>query len=79
MQKIRWKIVVPTMLLLSGFLSGCMGTNNRVIYVKDGSPVRLAQPVKAKVWIKDAKGEWAKSDNEIEIPEGWYALSDPGK
>lgn len=55
-------------------LSMSLGCASRVIYVKSGTPIRLAQPVKAKVWVIDASGKEVKSSNKIEIPEGWYAL-----
>ena len=45
-----------------------------MVYVKNGTPVRLAEPVKAKVWIVDGSGKEVKSVNKIIIPEGWYAL-----
>lgn len=54
--------------------SGCA---TRVILVPDGEPVRLAEPVKARVWVVDQKGVSVKSQNRVPIPEGWYALPDP--
>jgi len=39
--------------------------------------VRLAEPMKARVWVLDSKGEVVKSQNRITIPAGWYALPDP--
>ena len=48
--------------------------SSRVIYVPNGQPVRLAEPVRAKVWILDSAGNRVKSKNKITIPEGWYAL-----
>ena len=53
-------------------LSGC-GTT-RVVYVTAGDPVRLADPVKARVWVKDSAGNVVRSNNKVTIPEGWYAL-----
>jgi len=47
---------------------------SRVIYVPHGEPVRLAEDVKAKVWIVDASGKTVRSKNRITIHEGWYAL-----
>jgi len=47
---------------------------SRVIYVPHGEPVRLAQSVKAKVWVVDAEGKTVRSNNRIIIHEGWYAL-----
>ena len=39
-----------------------------------GEPVRLAESVKAKVWVVDANGKNVRSNNRITIHEGWYAL-----
>ena len=52
--------------------AGCGST--RVIYVKHGEPVRLAESIKAKVWVLDKDGKPVKSMNKITIPEGWYTL-----
>ena len=46
----------------------------RVVLVPPGTPVRLAEPVRAKVWAKDSTGAVVKSRNRVTIPEGWYAL-----
>ena len=51
--------------------SGCV---SRVIYVPHGQPVRLAESVKARVYVADKDGQQIKSQNKITIPEGWYAL-----
>ena len=58
--------------LLALMLPGCAPT--RVVLVPPGTPVRLAEPVKAKVWAKDTSGSIVKSRNRVTIPEGWYAL-----
>ena len=47
---------------------------SRVIYVPHGEPVRLAEDVKAKIWVVDASGKTVRSKNRITIHEGWYAL-----
>jgi hypothetical protein len=47
---------------------------SRVIYVPHGEPVRLAEDVKAKVWVVDASGKSVRSQNRITIHDGWYAL-----
>jgi hypothetical protein len=36
--------------------------------------VRLAESIKAKVWVVDASGKMVRSNNRIIIHEGWYAL-----
>jgi hypothetical protein len=51
---------------------GC--TPTRVVLVPPGTPVRLAENVKAHVWAKDSEGKIIKSRNRVTIPEGWYAL-----
>ena len=58
------------MLLLSlGFVQGC-GT--RTVYVRDGTPLRLAKDTPAEVWVdKTTKGT-------VVLPEGGYYLNDPG-
>lgn len=56
------------------FASMSVSCASRVIYVPHGEPVRLAEDVKAKVWILDASGKPVRSKNRIVIHEGWYAL-----
>jgi hypothetical protein len=42
-----------------------------------GDPVRLRQNVKkVKVWVYDKDGKPVAG--EADLPEGWYALPDPG-
>lgn len=36
---------------------------------------RLAQNVKAKIYVKDAKGDWVKGTNKVTLHEGDYILS----
>lgn len=50
------------------------GCATRVIMVPHGDPVRLAEPVKARVFVKDASGRTVESQNRVTIPAGWYAL-----
>ena len=50
------------------------GCATRVILVPNGDPVRLAEPVRAKVWVPDASGNVVQSQNRVTIPAGWYAL-----
>jgi hypothetical protein len=51
-------------------LSGCF---TRVIYVPDGTPVRLRESIKkAKVWVLDKNGQPVAS--EMDLPEGWFVL-----
>lgn len=44
----------------------------RTIYVPPGTPVRLREPIKAKIWVFDANGNALES--EMIIPEGWYCF-----
>jgi len=55
-------------------LASSCGCATRVVYVPHGEPVRLAESVKAKVWVIDANGKSVRSNNRIIIHEGWYAL-----
>lgn len=61
-------------------VAGCLGVSKppeiRTVYVKPGDPVRLREAVRAKVWVRGADGGLQPS--EMELPEGWYALADPG-
>ena len=56
------------------FASMSASCASRVIYVPHGEPVRLAEDVKARVWVVDASGKTVRSKNRITIYEGWYAL-----
>lgn len=51
-----------------------VGCSTRVIFVPEGTPVRLAEPVRARVFVKDDKGQVVRSANKMTIPAGWYAL-----
>lgn len=66
---------VSVLLICLVSLSGCF---TRTIYVPDGTPVRLRETIrKAKVWVLDKDGNPVAS--EMDLPEGWYVLPDPGK
>jgi len=69
----RWGklLVVGGCALLVG---GCF---TRTIYVPHGEPVRLRDTIeRAPVWVLDEDGEPVAG--EMDLPEGWYALPDPG-
>jgi hypothetical protein len=51
-----------------------MGCQTRVILVPEGQPVMLAEPVRAKVYVFDSKGNLTPSSNKVTLPAGWYAL-----
>jgi hypothetical protein len=65
--------LMMTLLLIS--LTGCGGT--KTVLVPDGDPVRLAEPAKAKVYVKQADGTEVKSKNSVVLPEGWYCVPPP--
>lgn len=67
--KISFATSFATVLMLTS--AGCA---TRVILVPSGDPVRLAEPVKARVWVPDASGKMVWSQNKVLIPAGWYAL-----
>ena len=50
------------------------GCATRVILVPDGQPVMLAEPVRAKIYAFDSKGNLVPSSNRVTLPAGWYAL-----
>jgi hypothetical protein len=56
------------------FASMSSGCATRVVLVPNGEPVRLAEPVKVRVWVLDSKGQSIRSSNRVLLPEGWYAL-----
>jgi hypothetical protein len=62
---------------LLALMSMSVSCASRVIYVPHGEPVRLAQSVKAKVWVVDSSGKTVRSQNRITLSEGWYALPKP--
>lgn len=66
---------ISCVIFSSVFLLMSSGCATRVIYVPSGEPMRLAQPVKARVWVRDADGKTVRSSNRITISEGWYVLS----
>ena len=52
------------------------GCNPRVVLVADGTPVQLAEPVDARVYVTTQDGRRVKSGNKVRLPEGWWALPD---
>jgi hypothetical protein len=55
----------------------CAGCGTRVIVLPPGEPVRLAEPVKATVWVADKDGTEVKV--QTTLPAGWWCLADPGE
>ena len=72
LRKSAW-VAGALILALALALPGC----TRTIYVPAGEPVRLRETIRdAKVWVLDADGQPAAG--KMDLPEGWYALDDPG-
>lgn len=65
------------MLLAAAALSS--GCEHRVVLVPTGEPVQLAEPVKARIYVRTQDGQRIRSDNRVTIPEGYWALPDPGE
>lgn len=75
MRPIASKILPAILLCALVCASGCGRT--RVVYVKDGDPVRLRGTIKkAAVWVVGADG--VELPSEMDIPDGWWALPDEG-
>lgn len=66
------------LLALGSFLPGCSPWFTRTVYVPHGAAVRLRETLhQVKIWAKDEKGEFVPGT--MDLPEGWYALPDPGE
>ena len=72
--KMRKNNPILSAVFLLALMSMSVSCASRVIYVPHGEPVRLAESVKAKVWVVDSTGKTVRSNNRIIIHEGWYAL-----
>ncbi len=71
----RWRMVLAATICASAFSAGC---GSRVIVIPPGEPVRLRETVKrVKVWVADGQGREVPA--VVDLPEGWWALADPGK
>lgn len=71
MQSLKGSFATIFSVALMSMSAGCA---SRVILVPHGEPVRLAEPVKARVFVLDADGKSVRSENRVTIPAGWYAL-----
>lgn len=68
--------MLTRMLAVSAIVS-CAGCASTVILVPPGTPVQLAEPVKAHVFVVQKDGTKIKSANRVEIPAGWWAADVP--
>jgi hypothetical protein len=53
------------------------GCGSTVILVPAGTPVQLAEPVKAHVFVVQKDGTKVMSSNRVDIPAGWWAADVP--
>ena len=68
----------PLILMLGAFvIASVSGCNSTVILVPPGTPVQLAEPVKARVFVVQKDGTKVMSSNRVEIPAGWWAADVP--
>ena len=71
----RSKMPLPAATLLAALcLSGC---GRQVVFVPPGTVTRLAEDADARVFVKDAQGQWVASANKARIPAGWYVSPPP--
>lgn len=66
-----------TRLLAASSLAFSAGCGTSVILVPQGTPVQLAEPVKAHVFVVQKDGTKIRSANRVEIPAGWWAADVP--
>jgi hypothetical protein len=53
------------------------GCGTRAVLVEPGVPVRLAEPVEARVLVPDGAGHWVEGQSAVRLPAGWYVLPPP--
>lgn len=58
-------------------IASCAGCGTTVIFVPDGTPVRLAEPVHTHVYVYDGQGNLVRSPNKVTLPAGWWAAPVP--
>jgi hypothetical protein len=66
-----------TLTLVAFALVSFAGCGTTVLIVQPGTPVQLAEPVKAHVFIVQKDGTRVKSANRVDIPAGWWAADVP--
>lgn len=64
---------VLTRMLVVSALAFSAGCGTTVVIVPPGTPVQLAEPVKAHVFVVQKDGTRVRSANKVEIPAGWWA------
>ena len=68
---------LPTLMLGACVIGSMIWCGSTVILVPPGTPVQLAEPVKAHVFVVQKDGTRVKSVNRVEIPAGWWAADVP--
>jgi len=58
-------------------LLGCGCVSTRTILVDPNQPVRLAEDAYAHVFVRDASGNWVRSDTAVRLPAGAYVVVVP--
>jgi hypothetical protein len=64
-------------LLMVSVIACVIGCGTTVVFVPQGTPVQLAEPVRAHVFVVQKDGTRIKSANKVEIPAGWWAADIP--
>lgn len=64
-------------LLVGSVIASMSGCGTTVVFVPQGTPVQLAEPVRAHVFVVQKDGTRVKSINKVEIPAGWWAADVP--
>jgi len=73
---IPWRMALAATICGSVCLSGC-ALRTRTILVPPGEPVRIRKTLKdVPIWAADKDGK--EVEGTADLPEGWYALPDPG-
>lgn len=72
-----WRKLGATLIVASGLLSGCVGSGPSVVLVPaipgEADPIRLAESVKARVFVPLEDGTTTISKNRVVLPAGgWY-------
>jgi hypothetical protein len=71
----RWKTALVAEIFALVCLNGC---GSHVVMIPPGEPVRLRETIRgAKVWVADKDAREVPA--VVDLPEGWYALPDPGE
>ncbi|MAS81138.1 MAG: hypothetical protein CMF45_00455 [Legionellales bacterium] len=76
-------LILSLLIFVSVLQTGCIGLltsgGSKVVFVPESDGmVRLGGDVKGHVYYY-MDGEWVRSKEEVDLPEGWYAGSVDGK